>query len=59
MHLANILCIMSGFGLGADGLLYTLNEQSLDHLGLDKNVEELFLETGNLHEKIEGIRVIS
>lgn len=39
VHVADALCLMLGLGLGADGLLYPLDEQVLDRLGL--TVEDL------------------
>lgn len=39
VHIADALCLMLGMGLGADGLLYPLDEQVLDSLGL--TVEDL------------------
>lgn len=39
VHIADALCLMLGLGLGADGLLYPLDEQVLDRLGL--GIEDL------------------
>ncbi|KUK14003.1 MAG: HDOD domain-containing protein [Synergistetes bacterium] len=40
VHLADAICLMLGWGIGADGLLYPLSEVALKNLELD-NIDEL------------------
>lgn len=51
VHIADAICLMLGFGLGADGLLYPLNESVLEMLGLAvEHVEEAMAEVQVLPE---------
>lgn len=52
VHVANVICIMLGSGIGADGLQYSLSQNSLDRLGID-NPEELMSEIVDVLAKIE------
>jgi len=40
VHVANSLCLMLGWGIGADGLLYPLSDFALQNLGID-NLDDL------------------
>lgn len=45
VHVADALCLMLGVGLGSDGLLYQVNAQALDLLGLSETtIQEIMLE---------------
>jgi putative nucleotidyltransferase with HDIG domain len=39
VHVADILCIRMGWGVGTDGPLYCLNEEAEERLGIDSSVE--------------------
>lgn len=56
VHIADALCLMLGLGLGADGLLYPLDEQVLDKLGLTvEDLEEAMAQvTGNTDPNFLG-----
>ncbi len=36
VHLADALCIMMGIGIGVDGLLYPISQETMDMFGLDE-----------------------
>lgn len=40
VHLGDAICLMLGWGIGADGLLYPLSEVALQNLGID-NIDDL------------------
>ena len=40
VHVADILCIRMGWGIGSDGPLYCLNEAAEERLGVDSAVED-------------------
>ncbi len=40
VHVADILCIRMGWGIGTDGPLYYLNEEAEERLGIDSSVED-------------------
>ena len=40
VHVADILCIRMGWGIGADGPLYCLDEEAEDRLGIDCEMED-------------------
>lgn len=40
VHVADILCIRMGWGIGTDGPLYCLNEEAEERLGIDSSVED-------------------
>jgi len=40
VHVADILCIRMGWGIGTDGPLYYLNEDAEERLGIDSSVED-------------------
>ena len=40
VHVADILCIRMGWGIGTDGPLYCLNEEAEDRLGITPEVED-------------------
>ena len=40
VHVADILCIRMGWGIGADGPLYCLNEEAEERLGINSSVED-------------------
>lgn len=43
VHVANVLCLMGGLGIGSDGLCYEFNEVAVKTLGLKNNeLEELY-----------------
>lgn len=45
VHVADALCLMLGLGLGSDGLLYQVNSQAVEMLGLsDTAIQEIMLE---------------
>jgi putative nucleotidyltransferase with HDIG domain len=41
VHVADILCIRMGWGIGADGPLYCLNEEAEERLGIDGSMEDI------------------
>ncbi|MDA8212859.1 MAG: HDOD domain-containing protein [Clostridia bacterium] len=51
VHVADAICLMLGFGLGSDGLLYPLDEAVLDMVGLTVElIEEAMVEVQELPE---------
>jgi putative nucleotidyltransferase with HDIG domain len=40
VHVADILCIRMGWGIGTDGPLYCLNEEAEERLGVDSSMED-------------------
>ncbi|MFA6988910.1 MAG: HDOD domain-containing protein [Candidatus Gastranaerophilaceae bacterium] len=56
VHLADIMTILAGSGIGADGMMYTLDMSTFEVLELNSNyntVEELFSELIDLQPMIE------
>ncbi len=41
VHVADILCIRMGWGIGTDGPLYCLNSEAEERLGVDAEVEDI------------------
>jgi len=41
VHVADILCIRMGWGIGTDGPLYCLNSEAEDRLGVDAELEDI------------------
>jgi len=57
VHVANAICLMLGFGLGADGLQHYISEKALERLNMKDKVELLLSETVNiLYQLDEEIR---
>ncbi|HPP14750.1 MAG TPA: HDOD domain-containing protein [Acetomicrobium flavidum] len=57
VHIANAMCLMLGFGLGADGLQHNISEMALERLNLKDKVEMLLSEAVNiLYQLDEEIR---
>lgn len=42
IHVANIMCLMLGVGIGADGMQYSISPDALERLGITEQTEELF-----------------
>jgi len=40
VHVADILCIRMGWGVGTDGPLYCIDEAAEERLGIDSRVED-------------------
>jgi putative nucleotidyltransferase with HDIG domain len=58
VHLADSLCMMMGAGVGGDGLMYAVDFDSLNHLGLEvspQSVELLLYEALNMQEQIQQL----
>lgn len=55
VHVANAFVMLSGCGLGADGLNYKLNEHAVERLGLDQDTIELTM--CNLQDEVEKLTV--
>ncbi|MBC7322513.1 MAG: HDOD domain-containing protein [Acetomicrobium sp.] len=57
VHASNSICLMLGFGLGADGLQHYMSEKSLERLQLKDEIELLMSEAVNiLYQLDEEIR---
>lgn len=52
IHVANVLCLMLGIGVGADGLQYYLSENALERLDIS-DVEELMSEIVDLISQVD------
>ena len=48
VHVANVMCLILGFGLGADGLQHNISEEALERFNLKDKVEELLSEAVNI-----------
>mgnify|MGYP001016933273 FL=1 len=57
IHVANILCLMLGVGLGADGLQYKIHPESLERLGI-ADVEVLMSDLVDLMAKVDEEMVL-
>ena len=57
IHVANILCLMLGVGLGADGLQYKIHQESLERLGI-ADVEVLMSDLVDLMAKVDEEMVL-
>ena len=57
IHVANILCLMLGVGLGADGLQYKIHPESLERLGI-ADVEVLMSDLVELMAKVDEEMVL-
>lgn len=42
VHVANVMCLMLGVGIGADGMQYNISPDSLERLGISEQTEEIF-----------------
>lgn len=52
VHVANVICVMLGSGIGADGLQYNLSEESLERLNIT-NIEEVMSNVVDLLAQVE------
>lgn len=53
IHVANVICVMLGSGIGADGLQYSLSDESLERLGIT-NLEEVMSNVIDLLAQVEA-----
>ena len=44
VHVSNIMCLMLGIGIGADGIQYSISTASLERLGIDDQTENIMAE---------------
>ncbi|MCD6420179.1 MAG: HDOD domain-containing protein [Synergistetes bacterium] len=47
-HVADAICLMMGIGLGVDGLLYPLNGEVLEKIGLSDGIDNLIMEVSDM-----------
>jgi putative nucleotidyltransferase with HDIG domain len=56
VYLADIVCMMIGFGTGLDGLAYRFYGEVLDRMGLtEKDLQSVIFHTGERRQKIEKL----
>ncbi|MEN8007607.1 MAG: HDOD domain-containing protein [Candidatus Krumholzibacteriota bacterium] len=56
VHVADILCIRMGWGIGTDGPLYCLNNEVEERLGVDAQVEDIVTDkVGAAIDDLQGI----
>ncbi len=54
VYLADIICMMIGFGTGADGLCYRFYSEILERMDLDeKDLQNVIFDTGERRQKID------
>ena len=54
VYLADIACMMMGFGTGVDGLAYRFYSDVLDRMGLtDQDLQNIIFDSGESHQKIQ------
>ena len=56
VHVADILCIRMGWGIGTDGPLYCLNEEAEGRLGIDGQIEDVI--TDKVGAAIDDLKTI-
>ncbi|MDR3279934.1 MAG: HDOD domain-containing protein [Synergistaceae bacterium] len=44
VHVSNVMCLMLGLGMGADGMQYNISEDSLERLGIADQTEHIMAE---------------
>ena len=44
VHVCNMICLMLGIGIGADGIQYRISPESLDRLGIGDQTEDIMAE---------------
>jgi putative nucleotidyltransferase with HDIG domain len=56
VHVANVLCMMAGVGIGGDGLYHELNNNAVQTAGLsDGNLEQLFAHVPEILNQMKAI----
>lgn len=53
VHVANVMCLMLGVGIGADGMQYNISPDALDRLGITDQTEEIFGEFVDIISSME------
>jgi putative nucleotidyltransferase with HDIG domain len=53
VHVCNIMCLMLGIGMGADGMQYTISTDSLDRLGITDRTEQIMAEFVDIISEME------
>jgi putative nucleotidyltransferase with HDIG domain len=53
VHVCNIMCLMLGIGMGADGMQYNISADSLDRLGIADDTERLMAEFVDIVSEME------
>jgi hypothetical protein len=54
VYLADIVCMMMGFGTGVDGLAYRFYSDVLDRMKLtDQDLQKIIFDTGEDRQKIQ------
>lgn len=57
VHIANVICLMAGIGIGSDGLYHELNESALAAVGLKSDdLDELYANAPELLQKTQAIQ---
>jgi putative nucleotidyltransferase with HDIG domain len=54
VHVSNIMCLMLGIGMGADGMQYTISTDSLERLGIADKTESIMAEFVDLVSSMEN-----
>ncbi|MDR1651916.1 MAG: HDOD domain-containing protein [Synergistaceae bacterium] len=53
VHVSNIMCLMLGIGMGADGMQYSISTDSLERLGIADQTEDIMAEFVDVISSIE------
>ncbi len=53
VHVCNVMCLMLGVGIGADGMQYKISPDSLERLGITDRTEEIMGEFVDVLSKME------
>ncbi|MDR1885446.1 MAG: HDOD domain-containing protein [Synergistaceae bacterium] len=53
VHVSNVLCLMLGVGIGADGMQYNVSPESLARLGMEENPEHVMGEFVDILSSME------
>ena len=60
VHVSNVMCLMLGVGIGADGIQYQVSPESLERLGISEDVELIMSEfveiLSTLEEEMHELR---
>jgi len=57
VHVCNIMCLMLGVGMGADGMQYTISTESLERLGIADRTDDIMAEFVDIISSMEdGLR---
>ncbi len=57
VHIANVICLMAGIGIGSDGLFHEISAKAVQAVGLtDKELEQLYSSTPDIVNQMRDLK---